>query len=318
MKHFCQYCFFITLLLVFNGKTYATQNTLGCAINSEYQSFGSLPSFNDNKKPLIGYFCEFLPKRSTFLGNWFPTLPQVSFSKSEQLLINDDSSEADDYNQSWYIDLAIKRLGDSQLVMHAKHSKWQHTLSANEATSFYSRSASTAQDVITIQKDQQARLSYTLKAIGASLVFPYRLHQPLTRLTLQRLIITQAIQANIEGFPDNSLYNTETDLIEIGIDSHSYNKGLNINWGIALAAGSIDIDSAAISQNDDDLNEILSLYGGLELHYQYKINQRWFVFSRWQSKVRYSQQGKPDKLKYELGEVYKVTHALKLGLGLRF
>lgn len=319
MKRFCQYCFFITLFLTLNGHAHASQNTLGCALNTEQQSFESLSEFNADKEPLIGYFCEFTPKRSTYLGNWFPSLPKVSLSKSEQFLVSDNSSpEADDYNQSWYIDLAIKRLGDSQLLFHAKHTEWQHTLNANEDIPFFSKNASTAQDVIVIQKDQQAVLLYTQKAMGISLVLPYRTHQPLTRLMLQQLIITQPIQADIDGFPDNSLYNAEAKLMEIGVHSHSYNKGLNINWGIALAAGSIDIDSAAIHQNDDDHNEILSLHGALELHYQYRINQHWFAFSRWQSTVRYWQQGKPDNLNYELAQVHNMTHALKLGLGLRF
>lgn len=319
MKQLCQYLSFFCLFITFHNETHANQNTLGCALAAERQSFGGLPEFTANPQALIGYSCELKPKRSTYLGNWFPSLPQLSVSQTSRRLTSDNNDpEADDYNQSWYIDIAIKRIGDSQLVLHGRQKKEQQTLSAKEDTPFFSANASNIQDAIIIQQGQQARMNHTEREIGLSFIFPYREHQPLTRITLQQRTITQPIQANISGFSKRSLYNTQSHLTELGIHSNSYHKGFNFNWGLALAAGDISIDSDAVSQDDDEYNKILSVYGILEIYYQYRFNRRWFAFSRWQGEANHWRQGKTDNLDYQLTEANNIHQQVHLGLGFSF
>lgn len=319
MKHFCQYLFFFSLLIGIHINANANLDTIGCALNAEQKNFGALSGFTANAQPLIGYYCELKPKRSTYLGNWFPSLPQLLISQSNRRLTSDNNAPAaDNYNQSWYADLAIKRIGDSQLVLHIGQKKWQQTLSANEEIHFFSPNASNIQDAIAIQQGQQALLAHTESKIGLSFIFPYREHQPLTRLTLQQYIIEQPIQADIADLPKNSLYNSQMHLTEIGVNSTSYHKGFNFNWGIALAAGDISIDSDAVAQNSAEYNEILSAYGALELYYQYRINRRWFAFSSWQGEVRYWRQGKGDNPDYQLAEANNIEQQVHLGLGFSF
>jgi hypothetical protein len=317
MKRYCQYLFFCSLIIGINA--HASQGTMGCSLIAEQQAFGALPEFTANSQTLIGYSCELKPKRSTYLGNWFPSLPQLSISQTNRSLSSDrNSAEADDYSQSWYIDLAIKRIGDSQLVLHGGQRKGQLTLTANEDIPFFSANSSSIQDVITIQQGQQARMIHTKSEIGLSFIFPYREHQLLTRITLQQYIMAQPIQANIAGFPNRSLYNAQARLTELGINSNSYHKGFNFNWGIALAAGDISIESDAVVQNSGEYNEIISVYSVLELYYQYRFNRRWFAFSRWQGEVRYWRQGKTDNPDYHLAEANNIKQQVHLGLGFSF
>jgi hypothetical protein len=317
MKLLCQYLFFFSLFMGIN--THANQGTIGCSLTAERHTFGSLPEFTANSQPLIGYSCELKPRRSTYLGNWFPSLPQVSISQTNRILTNaENSPEADDYSQSWHIGLAIKRIGDSQLVLHGGKKKEQQTLTANENITFSSSNASSIQDVIIIQQGQQARMIHTKNELGLSFIFPYRDHQPLTRITLQQYIIAQPIQANLAGFPNRSLYNAQARLTELGIYSKAYHKGFNFNWGIALAAGDVSFDSDAVAKDSEDYSEIFNVYGILELYYQHNFNRRWFAFSRWQSEINYRQQGKKDNPEYQLAEDNNIEQQLHLGLGFSF
>lgn len=323
MKQFCQYFFyfncFFSLLLGLTVKANANQGTIGCALAVEKQTLGGLPEFSANSQPLIGYACDSTPRRSTYLGNWFPSLPQLSFSKTNRALNSDqDSAEADDYSQSWYIDLAIKRFGKSQLVLHGEQKEWQNTLTANEDIPFFSANAANLQDGTLIQNGQQARLLYSEDAFGLSFIFPYREGHPLTSLTLQQRFITQPIQANIAGLPKRSLYNAHTRLTEVGISSKSYEKGFNLNWGVALAVGDITPDSEAIANSNSEYNEVFSVYAGLELYYQHRFNRRWFTFGRWQGDIHYWRQGKNDNEDYQLAEVNNIEQRLHLGLGFSF
>lgn len=319
MIRFCQYLSFISLLCIFNESSLASESTLACALNIERQSIKSLSEFDTNEEPLIGYHCEFKPKRSTYLGNWFPSLPQLSLSQSTRLITrNNEAPETDDYAKTGYIDVAIKRFGGGQLVLHGKLKEWQHTLTANTVIPFFSRKASDTQNAVNIQSNQKARLLYTEKAIGLSFVFPYQQHQAMTRLTLQQLIITQPIQANIAGFPDNSLYNSEVALTEIGVHSNAYHTGLNINWGMALASGKLTIDSPAIAKASESYNDIISVNGELELHYRYRINRHWLAFGQWQTHLRYWKQSKSDNPDYKLAEVHNIEQNFLLGIGLSF
>lgn len=318
MKLFCQYLSFFSLLIVIHSNANANLSSFGCALNAEQNNFGALPGFSANTQPLIGYFCELKPKRSTYLGNWFPSLPQLFISQTKPILSTDNNATADDYSQSWYADLAIKRIGDSQLVLHLGQKKWQQALKANEDILFFSSNTSGIQNAISIQQGQQALLAYNESRIGLSFILPYREHQPLTRLTLQQYEIEQPIQADIADLPQQSLYNSQINLTEIRVNSGSYNKGFNFNWGIALAVGDIRIDSDAVAQSSAEDNEILSIYGALELYYQYRFNRRWFAFSRWQGEIRYWRQGKGDNPDYQLPEANNIEQQLHLGLGLRF
>jgi len=258
-------------------------------------------------------------KRSTYLGNWFPSLPQLSISQSNRILTTDKNKpEADDYSQSWYANLAIKRVGNSQLIIHAGQKKRQQTLTANDGIPYFSADLSNTQEAITIQKDQQAKVLYTENNVGLSFVFLYHKQQPLTQITLQQRTIVQPIQANITGLPHHSLYNTQVQLIELGINSNSYRKGLNINWGVALAVGDINIDSNKIPNSDEKHSEIMNAYAVLELYYQYRFNRRWFTFSRWQGEVNYWRQGTSDNPEYELSEVNNIEQQIYLGLGFSF
>ena len=319
MKQFCQYLSIFGLSIIFQGHAHAAQGTLGCGLNTERQTYGGLPEFTANAKPLLGYQCELKPRRSTYLGNWFPSLPHLSFSQTTHLLNNDQSApEADDYNQHGYIDLAIKRIGDSQLVIHAEYIKSQQALTANEEISFIPPNISNLDDTIIIQKNQQALVAHSENSIGVSFMFPYRNHQPLTNITLQQRTISQPIQANITGLRNRSLYNTETRLTELGIKSQSYHKGFNINWGLALAAGDNNMDSNLIAKNSGGYNEVLSIAGELELYYQYRFTRRWFAFSRWQGNIQYTRQGKTDNPEYRLAESQYVEQRVSLGIGIRF
>ncbi|MBL4797148.1 MAG: hypothetical protein JKY50_07030 [Oleispira sp.] len=318
MKLFCQYLCFFSLLMGIHSNVNASLNSIGCALIADQKNVGALPGFSTNTQPLIGYSCELKPKRSTYLGNWFPSLPQLTISQTKRVLSSDSNATADDYSQSWYADLAIKRIGDSQLVLHLGQKKWQQALKANEDILFFSANTSGIQDAISIQQGQQALLAYSESRIGLSFILPYRKHQPLTRLTLQQYMIDQPIQADIADLPQRSLYNSQINLTEIRVNSESYNKGFNFNWGIALAVGDIRIDSDAVTQSSAEDNEILSIYGALELYYQYRFNRRWFAFSRWQGEIRHWRQGKGDNPDYQLPEANNIEQQLHLGLGLRF
>jgi len=316
MKQCCQYLSFFCLFISYHSA--ASQGSVACALAVENQTLGGLPEFSANSQPLIGYSCGLTPRRSTYLGNWFPSLPQLSFSRTSRLLGSDNDSDTDDYSQSWYADLAIKRIGDGQLVLHGGQKEWQKTLTANEDIPFFTSNVASVTDGVIIQQDQQAHLLYAEDVIGLSFVFPYREGHPLTSLTLQQRFITQPIQANIAELPKRSLYNTHARLTEIGISSKSYKKGFNVNWGVALAAGDITIDSEAIVENSSEYNEIFSVYAGLELYYQHRFNRRWFAFGRWQGDIHYWRQGKNDNEDYQLAEVNNIEQRLHLGLGVSF
>jgi len=315
MKQCCQYLSFFCLFISYHSA--ANQGTIGCALAAEKQTLGGLPEFSANSQPLIGYTCDLTPRRSTYLGNWFPSLPQLSISQTNNVL-NSDSAEADDYSQSWYTDLAIKRFGKSQLVLHGGQKEWQQTLTANEDIPFFSANSANQQDQALIQQGQQAHLLYAEDVIGLSFVFPYREGHPLTSLTLRQRFINQPIQANITGLPKRSLYNTHARLTEVGISSKSYKKGFNFNWGVALAAGDITLDSEAITDSNSEYNEVFSVYAGLELYYQYRFNRRWFAFGRWQGDIHYWRQGKNDNEDYQLAEVNNIEQRLHLGLAFSF
>ncbi len=316
MKQFCQYLSFCCLFISYHSA--ANQGTIGCALSAEKHTLGGLPEFSVNSQPLLGYTCDLTPRRSTYLGNWFPNLPQLSISQTSRILGSDKDSDTDDYSQSWYVDLAVKRFGKSQLVLHGGQKEWQSTLTANEDIPFFSTNSSSLQDGALIQQGQQAHLLYSEDAIGLSFVFPYREGHPLTSLTLQQRFITQPIQANIAGLPKRSLYNTRARLTEVGISSKSYKKGFNFNWGVALAAGDISLDSEAIAESNSEYNEIFSVYAGLELYYQHRFNRRWFAFGRWQGDIHYWRQGKNDNEDYQLAEVNNIEQRLHLGLGFSF
>lgn len=318
MKHFCQYLSLLGLSIICQGYTHASQGSLGCGINVDQHLFGGLPGFTANTKAMLGYQCELKPRRSTYLGNWFPSLPHLSFSQTKRHLNNNPSApEADDYDQRWYVDLAIKRIGDSQLVVHAEHVRNQQALTASEDISFFSNTVSDINDAIIIQQNQPALVTHTEKNIGLAFMFPYRDHQPLTHLTLQYRTISQPIQANIADLPNRSLYNTDTRLTELGIKSQSYHRGFNLNWGLALAAGDTRIDSSLVAKQSDGYDEIFSMMGELELYYQYRINRRWFAFTYWQGGIQYSRQGKTDNPGYQLAEFQHLQQRVSLGIGIR-
>lgn len=318
MKHFCQYLSLLGLSIICQDYAHASQGSLGCGINVDQLIYGGLPEFTANTKPMLGYQCELKPRRSTYLGNWFPSLPHLSFSQTKRYLNNDPSApEADDYYQRRYFDLAIKRIGDSQLVVHAEHVLSQQALTANEDIPFFAENVSDINDALIIQPNQQALVAHTEKNIGLSFMFPYRGHQPLTHLTLQYRTISQPIQANIADLPNRSLYNTDTRFTELGIKSQSYHRGFNLNWGLALAAGDTRIDSSLVAKHSGGYNEIFSMTGELELYYQYRINRRWFAFTYWQGDIQYSRQGKTDNPDYQLAESRYLQQQVSLGIGIR-
>jgi hypothetical protein len=311
---------FILLFLGYFQNTQAGSNKLSCALKSEQQFLGALPEFSHKGDLLLGYQCQLVPNYSRFLGNWFPSLPNLYLSQVNRLSVSNNASynaTSDDVSKTWKVALSIKRFGQSQLSIFTGKKDWQQVLQAKEDIAFIPSSANSVSDAITINKGQQARLNSTEEYFGFSFILPSKGEKELTEIRLQRTIINQPIQANIISFEKSSLFTTKTETNEIIIISQSYHRGLNINWQFGLGQGKVILEPEKQINFDSESDQTMSLRGQLELYYQYRFNRRWFGHLGWQGSMYYWQQNIDDK-SYKLKSVNNLKQQLFLGIGLSF
>ncbi|CCK75431.1 hypothetical protein OLEAN_C12550 [Oleispira antarctica RB-8] len=312
---------FILLFCGYLSNTHAGSNTLSCALKTDQQYLGALPEFSHNTTPLLGYQCQHIPYYSGFLGNWFPSLPNLYVSQSSRLLaINSDSSEPatnDDSSQTWKVAFSIKRFGQSQLSIFSGQKDWQRVLQAKENITFISSSAKNENDGIRINNRQQAQFTRSETFFGLSLIFPYQSDQKLTELRLQNTIINQPIQADIAQFDKHSLFPAQTTINEIMIVSQSHHRGLNINWKFGLGKGEVQLKPKRLLNINSDFNQIISLRSHIELYYQYRINRRWMSHAGWKGDIHYWQQN-TDNDDFKLASANAMEHQVFVGIGLTF
>lgn len=297
-----------TLLMCLTVSSHAGTDKLSCGYKLQQQYLGALPEFKANTQPLLGYRCDLKPHTSSFLGNWFPSLPNIMISQTNRQL-------GDDFNQAWQLSLAIKRMGQGQFYLAAGQDHWQQVLTSKESIPFVASNASTPSDTTLIADDQKVRLSHKKTLLGAGFRFAYQENQPLTELAFQQVVIDQPVQANVIGFEKRSLYQAMTEISEISIISESYHRGLNINWQFALGIGQVKLKPENMIPIEKDKNQVLALKGIVEVYYQYRINRRWFGYSSWIGKLHYWQQASNEE-SFELAPNDQAEHQFQLGLGL--
>jgi len=311
---------FILLFLGYFQSSQAGTNKSSCALKTEQQFLGALPEFASNSDPLFGYQCRLIPNYTRFLGNWFPSLPNLYFSQVNRLSISNNTTydaTSDDVSKTWQVAFSIKRFGQSQLSIFTGKKDWQQVLQAKKAIAFVPSNANSASDAITINKGQKARLNRTEEYFGLSFILPSQGEKELTEIRLQRTIINQPIQANIISFEKSSLFGTKTDANEIIIISQSYHKGLNINWQFGLGQGKVVLEPEEQITFDSELDQIISIRGQLELYYHYRFNRRWFGHLSWQGSMYYWQQNVDDE-NFKLESANNLEQQLYLGIGLSF
>ena len=291
-------------------SSYAGTNELSCAYKVEQQFLGALPGFSNNSDPLFGFRCGFKPYISSFLGNWFPSLPKVSISQGKR-------QSGSDYNQAWLFSLAIKRLGQGELYASIGQEQSQQVLTTQEAISFVSASANQPSDASLLNKGQRVRLSQSIAQWQIGVRSHYQLNQPLTELAFRQISIDQPIQATVTGFEKQSLFQSVTSISEIALISESSHRGLNINWQFALGTGQVKLKPERIIDVEKSQQEILTLKGILEVYYQYRLNRRWFAYTSWIGELNYWQQATSDK-SAELAPYDLIKQQAHFGLGLSF
>lgn len=315
---------FLFILLGYLPNTQAGDDKLSCALKSEQIFLGGLPNFQHNSAPLQGVQCQLNPYYSGFLGNWFPSLPQVQVSQSSRLLPSKKKTDSasgdatdDDASKTWKIALSIKRFGRSQISILSGQKEWQQVLQATKSINFLPSGAKSTNDVILIADKKQARLKHEEKYYGVGLILPFQDEQILTELRVQKSIINQPIQANVSPFENHSLFTAQVEIDEIMIASQSSNNGLNINWHIGLGQGNITLEPKNLITFKSELDQVISLRGQLEFYYQYRINRKWFGHAGWKGEVHYWQQGNSDD-NFQLANANNIRHQAFFGLGVNF
>lgn len=316
----------ITVLnIVFLSKSYAGTNALSCGFIIDQQHLGGVPNFSHNNQPLQGVQCQHKPYYSGFLGNWFPSLPELDFRRTQQLLpsystLSTPSSRqkiSDNYNQSWRLSLAIKRLGRSHLSIFGERKTWQKTQQAKDAILFFPANTSRESNGTIINQEQPTRLYRYESTIGLNLIFPYQFKQQLTELRLQYTTLEQPIQADIPSFDKNSLLTANINLNEILIVSQSRHRGFNLNWQFGIGTGEIILEPENVVNIDSKLSQVISLRSQLELYYQYRISRHWFTHSGWKADIHYWQQS-IQKKDHPLLSASTLSQQIYLGIGIKF
>jgi hypothetical protein len=301
---------FFTISLLTSPLTWSDSKQISCAYKIEQLTLGALPELSSSSDPFIGNLCVLEPRVSTFLGNWFPSLPRIHFSQANRQV-------GDDFNQDWLFSLAIKRLGQAQFYIATQQSQRQHVLTTKEEIPFVPQNANTSSDAVMLAEQQKVRLSHKQNQIQLGFRFAYQENQPLTELSFQQITVDQPIQANVEGFEKRSLFQSTTQISRIAIISQSYHRGLNINWQFAMGLGKVSLKPENIITIEKDKNQVIALTTGLELYYQHRLNRRWFAYGRWAGEVNYWQQATTGD-NFQLAPYDLITQQVNLGLGLSF
>lgn len=304
----------LILLLCLSLSTAANTNTFSCATEAQQQALGALPDFDSSHSPLLGFNCQLTPYISSYRGNWFPSLPEISYSQGYRSQIL-----TDDIKQDWGVSLSIKRIAQGQLYVFANQNLSKFTVQANNNIAFIPHDTKTTQHAIQINTQKNVRLSHQQDSWGFGLQFPYIEDQPLTKVLFRQTTLEQPMQADILGLPDRSLFYTSSKLTEIEIANQSHHRGLNINWHFAMGMGEIEIKPKALtsSASSKEHKKIISLGAGLEAYYHYRINRRWFAYTRAMGEIQYWNQTASDPL-FDLEAYQKLVYQVDLGLGMSF
>ena len=261
----------------------------------------------------IGFRCDTYPKVSSFLGDWFPSYPQLSISQQQRHKIN-----TNDIIQDWSLSYGIKRIAEGQLAVFAGQNLSEFTLNTKEEIPLINKDSGAIE---TLNNQQKVRLSNKQTFLGLGMQFPAIKGQPLTEVIIQRSIIQQPLQANVQGFPKRSLYEGKIELSEILMGKHSRHRGLNINWQIGLGLGEIKLQPEGLttisSQFDSTQEKIVTLGTQIEIYYQYRLNRRWFSYFRGVSDIQYWYQIETDS-NYKIANYQLVDYQAEMGMGLRF
>lgn len=304
----------VIILLFFCAPALANQDSISCDVTARQQQLGALPNLKQSNPLLTGFSCQSKPYISSYLGNWFPSLPEIIYSQSTR-----SQEDIDDYNQQWGAALGIKRIAQGQLYIFATHKLSRSTLDSNKDINFVPNNASNTNQAIPLNNQQQIRLSHQQDSWGLGLQFPYIPSQPLTKVLVRQTTIDQPMQANIQGFRDRSLFEVTAELTEIEIANQSFHRGLNINWQITMGLGGVEIEpknltAAALNKEQDD---IISLGSEIEIYYQHRINRRWFTYARAVAEIQYWHQTAKDK-NFELETYRWIEYQAHLGIGMSF
>lgn len=299
-----------TFLMCLTVNSHAGTDKVFCGYQLQQQYLGALPELEANRQSLRGYRCDLKPHISSFLGNWFPSVPNIMIRQTI-------GQQSDDTNQAWQLSLSIKRLGQGHFYLAAEQDDWQKTLTAKESITLVASNALTESNTTLISDSQKVRLKHKKNQWGVGFRFAFQEDQPLTELAFRQVKIDQPVQANVIGFDKRSLYQAITEISEMGIISESYHRGLNINWQFALGIGQVKLKPENIIPIEKDKNHILAFNTMIEIYYQYRINRRWFGYSSWIGNFHYWQQPSNEE-SFELAPNNQTEHQFQLGLGLNF
>lgn len=304
----------LMIMLCISMSVSAGTNKISCDIMANQQTFGALPNLKKDNSPLLGFSCQTAPYISSYLGNWFPSLPEITYSQSKRT-----KKGIDDINQKWGMSLSIKRIHQGQFYIFANQNLSKFTLESNDDIYFIPKNLNDATQAIPINQKQNVRLSHQKDSWGFGLQFPYIEKQPLTKVLFRQSIIDQPLQANIQGFSKHSLYESTTQLSEIEIGNQSFHRGLNINWQMAMGLGEIELEPAALTSEalDIEQDKIISLGSEIEIYYQHRINRRWFTYARGVGEIQYWYQSTKDK-NFELESYRWIEYQAHIGLGMSF
>lgn len=292
----------------------AGTTTVSCAAEAQQQTLGALPSLNTSNTPLVGFNCQTNPYTSSYLGNWFPSLPEITYSQGRR-----SHNVIDDIKQDWGISLGIKRIAQGQFYIFASQNLAKFTVEANNNISFIPKNSESSQQAVLINTKQNIRISHQKDSWGFGLQFPFIENQPLTKVFFRQSNIDQPMQADIFGMPERSLFETTTQLSEIEIASQSFHRGLNINWKFAMGMGEIEVEPKALTTStiNKEQNKIISLSSGLEAYYHYRINRRWFAYTRGTTEIHYWHQAASDE-NFELEAYQRLMYQADIGIGMSF
>lgn len=308
--------FSLSAFLILSSISFTTQahtNTMSCGLDSRQKFLGALPDFSNDPRLLFGFRCDTYPKVSSFLGDWFPSTPQLSISQQQRHKI-----DTNDIIQDWSLSYGIKRIAEGQLAVYAGQNLSEFTLVTTREVPLINK---TSGAIATLNNKQKVRLSNKKRFYGLGMQFSAIKGQPLTEVIFQRSVIQQPLQANVRGFPKHSLFESQAELSEIIMSNQSYNRGLNINWQVGMGLGEVQLQPKALttsgSKFDSSQENIVTLATQIEIYYQFRFNRRWFSYIRSVSDIQYWYQIEPDN-NYKIADYQLVDYQAEIGMGLRF
>ena len=119
--------FALFTLSVTSFLTQAANNTVSCGMDSRQQTLAGLTELSQDSRLLLGFRCDSYPHVSSFLGDWFPSYPQFSFSQQQRHKI-----DTNDISQDWSLAFGIKRIAEGQLSLLAGQNLSEFTLKTKE------------------------------------------------------------------------------------------------------------------------------------------------------------------------------------------